>query len=988
MSMDEDDVDAAFAPIDEPIDFGLVYALHTFVANLEGQVCVLKGDSLELLDDSNSYWWLVKCIKTDEIGYIPAENVETPFERLARLNKHRNVTVTLVQGEDFIIAEQQAQAARENPNRRNIVFSEYHEEIFEDEDDDEDEASVVSSQPSSPVASSPKGREGTPKMGFFSKLLKRGSSKKKNEIIPPKQLEKPQVQQPPESPTATTSPAIETTQEPINVLRIFAGNVDLKATFKTVALTHQMTTAELLASALKRFRVPGASTEDWYLTVLHMDSQEKRLKEEDNVFNVLEELRHKSLPGIGDFSHLAKTVVSDGRVSSVRMNDDNIIKVIINKQLNLFEKNFHLMRILLYADDDPTGKMRQYKTIGASSESTVEEVVQLAVKKFKLPPTKGFVFTLVSNIKGEEIARDNSERILPLVKLAESGVDVTFILRRTWTGPGAAPVDSMNTTFANASPNANTSLMDDIKNILQHKPGFLDELPNTESGAQKLESVMKGEGDEESEVGTAKQSDVEGGAEERDTVPREGGEEKSGGLSDGEGPAPEILARKTSLRYDWDIVMRDARMPPEQKLLEQAGDVSGVMNGKIIPGVGEQPGRTSADGGADRSDVGTSENVSRRSATADGDQPVIPPKSGRRSSQSSRRGSQASQTSSVSTSLPTEPVPALSGRASPLVDRKSIDTERKSSDLSRPASRLDSRSPSAEVELRQSYPSASVKESIDESQPTTLTVPPRAPSEAQSDSDLTPVQRRPSTSKSQVTDDEAAESRSSTANFAMMEEYLDEMLTGEPDTNKLANLETAIRQSTLSRKPPTAPPTPSHPVPKSPSTTRPPHIITNGVAGQYDDSGLGDLLKRKTLSPKVPRAPSRMGMGDGGAMMSPASSVGSARERELSTIGRSYSARSGSLSQIFEDMTVDLERSLSRSRGRAGGKGAVGNGGPEGGGGVGGGGGTGKPGLDSAVGLDKYKEAEAMLGNMQRDLDNIVSNAVSVYRVQDSLSIH
>jgi hypothetical protein len=54
-------------PDQETIDYSLVYALHTFVANLEGQVCVLKGDSLELLDDSNSYWWLVKCIKTDEV---------------------------------------------------------------------------------------------------------------------------------------------------------------------------------------------------------------------------------------------------------------------------------------------------------------------------------------------------------------------------------------------------------------------------------------------------------------------------------------------------------------------------------------------------------------------------------------------------------------------------------------------------------------------------------------------------------------------------------------------------------------------------------------------------------------------------------------------------------------------------------------------------------------------------------------------------------
>ncbi|KAG6331524.1 hypothetical protein ID866_7566 [Astraeus odoratus] len=43
------------------------------------------------MDDSNSYWWLVRVLKTQDVGYIPAENIETPFERLARLNKHRNV---------------------------------------------------------------------------------------------------------------------------------------------------------------------------------------------------------------------------------------------------------------------------------------------------------------------------------------------------------------------------------------------------------------------------------------------------------------------------------------------------------------------------------------------------------------------------------------------------------------------------------------------------------------------------------------------------------------------------------------------------------------------------------------------------------------------------------------------------------------------------------------------------------------------------------
>jgi hypothetical protein len=92
--MDEDDDGSSSLSIpNESIDFDLVYSLHSFAATVEGQANVVKGDSLFLMDDSNSYWWLVRVLKTQEVGYIPAENIETPFERLARLNKHRNVDV-------------------------------------------------------------------------------------------------------------------------------------------------------------------------------------------------------------------------------------------------------------------------------------------------------------------------------------------------------------------------------------------------------------------------------------------------------------------------------------------------------------------------------------------------------------------------------------------------------------------------------------------------------------------------------------------------------------------------------------------------------------------------------------------------------------------------------------------------------------------------------------------------------------------------------
>ena len=55
----------------EDIDFDFVYALHTFVATVEGQANATKGDTMVLLDDSNSYWWLVRVVKDSSIGEWP-----------------------------------------------------------------------------------------------------------------------------------------------------------------------------------------------------------------------------------------------------------------------------------------------------------------------------------------------------------------------------------------------------------------------------------------------------------------------------------------------------------------------------------------------------------------------------------------------------------------------------------------------------------------------------------------------------------------------------------------------------------------------------------------------------------------------------------------------------------------------------------------------------------------------------------------------------
>lgn len=79
----------------EDIDFELVYALHTFIATVEGQANATKGDAMVLLDDSNSYWWLVRVVKDSSIGKsILADfsfvSLETHDDRLLAGRAHRD----------------------------------------------------------------------------------------------------------------------------------------------------------------------------------------------------------------------------------------------------------------------------------------------------------------------------------------------------------------------------------------------------------------------------------------------------------------------------------------------------------------------------------------------------------------------------------------------------------------------------------------------------------------------------------------------------------------------------------------------------------------------------------------------------------------------------------------------------------------------------------------------------------------------------------
>ncbi|OMH85181.1 Tip elongation aberrant protein Tea4 [Zancudomyces culisetae] len=158
-----DDVNSESSLLDEEVDYDSVYALFDFLAMVEGQVTVNHGEKLTLLDDSNSYWWLVQVLRNNQIGYIPADNVETPYEKLARINRHKNMKLTQVDPEHLLNRSNTNNSKEKNgytnKSKRGVTFhsdliteefetyymedsdSEYelYDDVDEDEEEDEDE---------------------------------------------------------------------------------------------------------------------------------------------------------------------------------------------------------------------------------------------------------------------------------------------------------------------------------------------------------------------------------------------------------------------------------------------------------------------------------------------------------------------------------------------------------------------------------------------------------------------------------------------------------------------------------------------------------------------------------------------------------------------------------------------------------------------------------------------------------------------------------
>lgn len=88
----DEDFQPSYPP--KELDPGKLYALYPFQGPDPSHCQLDQDQSCILLNDQDSYWWLVKRCNDDRIGFAPAEILETFPERLARLNCWKNENIS------------------------------------------------------------------------------------------------------------------------------------------------------------------------------------------------------------------------------------------------------------------------------------------------------------------------------------------------------------------------------------------------------------------------------------------------------------------------------------------------------------------------------------------------------------------------------------------------------------------------------------------------------------------------------------------------------------------------------------------------------------------------------------------------------------------------------------------------------------------------------------------------------------------------------
>ncbi|EPB84815.1 hypothetical protein HMPREF1544_08458 [Mucor circinelloides 1006PhL] len=410
---------------DENINFDLVYALHTFVATVEGQASVVKGDALILMEDTNIYWWLVEVLKTREVGYIPAENIETPYERLARLNKHRNVEITSPSIHDTTPLPLMAQHPL-NPTRRVTIGDEsmskiFHYEVESEIDEDEEQDRFEEEDEDELEEEEHADQEIQHQEEFHEMIMDPEEPAETKQEWQEKSWDTEDAQQPAEIPSASTTCSTleqnsEEDQPQTMDLRVFAGNIGQGPLFHTFSISLSTTADDLVKTSVQKFGMNSNmessqdTTIEYYLAVQGMDGDEYVLSAQDKPFSIFKTLTDSLTTPMPSFSHIKR--ISQQSLSSLQSrnstsrrprsssfsnyeqtsyDEDSVIRFYLHRRIKRAHEREGLLyiKVSLYPDETSIQIRSEIdridKIISVRQESPIGAVINLALEKFHVP---------------------------------------------------------------------------------------------------------------------------------------------------------------------------------------------------------------------------------------------------------------------------------------------------------------------------------------------------------------------------------------------------------------------------------------------------------------------------------------------------------------------------------------------------------------------------------------------------------------------------
>ncbi|KAF7732529.1 hypothetical protein EC973_003276 [Apophysomyces ossiformis] len=507
---------------DENINFNLCYVLHTFVATVEGQASVVKGDALILMEDTNIYWWLVEVLKTREIGYIPAENIETPYERLARLNKHRNVEITSPTSE---IAFSETKLSQAN-KRVTIASGEnavhvFHYEIESDDEDfyDDDEPYEYYEHSDGDRDDVDRCENTRPELETIQEHadLEARSSYESEQVVPVQDLEE---------------------------LRVFGGNIGKGPLFHTFAVSTSTTADELVREAVARFGIHEfTDTEDCtiehFLAVQGLDGDDYVLAPLDkplSIFKTLTASLTTPMPSVTHIKRISQQSIDEkptrrprsssfSNYEQTSYDEDSVIRFYLHRRIKRAHEREGLVyiKVSLYPDDAELEQKQQQtsnkkkklrteidrmdKIISVRQELPIGTVIKMALEKFHVPdadaadygdqqagrPITKYRMSVRAN--GTETDLQSNEVLANVLQSTTGPVtnDLLFILRR-------ADIENQNKQkllVGGREPETPVGLTVNLPNE-QRRPSILDILMDSPRSDERRPSLLnvQGAGDE------------------------------------------------------------------------------------------------------------------------------------------------------------------------------------------------------------------------------------------------------------------------------------------------------------------------------------------------------------------------------------------------------------------------------------------------------------------------------------------------------------